>query len=206
MRELILYHKEPDERAWVWMYLSRLLEHDLSKDRYEAIYEDSSPYDDNVGGPAYVGGDEDIDLTSLPNDADAVAPDGRAAIHSDQRRTRSHLTAALVRTLGAPANIGTPLATLSCDSCDWWPESVAARPNPSPSRRTSWAGGGACVGGSCFAGRNPTGGGVVHSLAGPGPMCLPGAQRPSLKSREQARAKICHEWYLPTPAPRVSKK
>ncbi|MDC8747300.1 hypothetical protein NY751_14710 [Xanthomonas campestris] len=73
MRELILDHKEPDERAWVWRYLSRLLEHDLSKDRHEAIHEDGSPYDDDVGGPAYVGGDEGIDLTPLPNDADAVA-------------------------------------------------------------------------------------------------------------------------------------
>ncbi|UZB04371.1 hypothetical protein OM948_02165 [Xanthomonas citri pv. fuscans] len=73
MRELILDHEEPDERAWVWMHLSRLLEHDLGKDRYEAIYEDGSPYDDDVGGPAYVGGDEGIDLTPLPNDADAVA-------------------------------------------------------------------------------------------------------------------------------------
>ncbi|MGV7181096.1 hypothetical protein [Xanthomonas axonopodis] len=73
MRELILDHDEPDERAWVWMHLSRLLEHDLSEDWYEAIYEDGSPYDDDIGGPAYVGGDEGIDLKPLPSDADAVA-------------------------------------------------------------------------------------------------------------------------------------
>lgn len=73
MRELILGHDEPIELAWVWMHLSRLLEHDLSKDRYEAINEDGTPYDDDLGGPAYVGGDEGIDLNPLPSDADATA-------------------------------------------------------------------------------------------------------------------------------------
>ncbi|MGA7437849.1 MAG: hypothetical protein WBW32_06930 [Luteibacter sp.] len=73
MRELILDHDEPDEQAWVWMHLSRLLDYDLSQDRYEAINEDGTPYDDDVGGPAYVGGDEGIDLNPLPRGADAVA-------------------------------------------------------------------------------------------------------------------------------------
>lgn len=73
MRDLILDHDEPDEQAWVWMHLSRLLEHDLSQDRYEAINEDGTPYDDDIGGPAYVGGDEGIDLSPLPSDADAAA-------------------------------------------------------------------------------------------------------------------------------------
>ena len=73
MRELILDHDEPDEQAWVWMHLSRLLQRDLSQDRYEAINEDGTPYDDDIGGPAYVGGDEGIDLNPLPSDADAAA-------------------------------------------------------------------------------------------------------------------------------------
>ena len=73
MRELILDHDEPDEQAWVWMHLSRLLEHDLSQDRYEAINEDGTPYDDDIGGPAYVGGEEGIALDLLPSDADAAA-------------------------------------------------------------------------------------------------------------------------------------
>lgn len=73
MRELILDHDEPNEQAWVWMHLSRLLEDDLSQDRYEAINEDGTPYDDDIGGPAYVGGDEGIDLDPLPSDADAAA-------------------------------------------------------------------------------------------------------------------------------------
>ena len=73
MRELILDHDEPDGQAWVWMHLSRLLEDDLSQNRYEAINEDGTPYDDGIGGPAYVGGDEGIDLSPLPSDADAAA-------------------------------------------------------------------------------------------------------------------------------------
>lgn len=73
MRELILDPDESNEQAWVWMHLSRLLEDDLSQDRYEAINEDGTPYDDDIGGPAYVGGDEGIDLNPLPGDADAVA-------------------------------------------------------------------------------------------------------------------------------------
>lgn len=73
MRELILDHDESNEQAWVWMHLSRLLEDDLSQDRYEAINEDGTPYDDVLGGPAYVGGDEGIDLDPLPSDADAAA-------------------------------------------------------------------------------------------------------------------------------------
>lgn len=73
MRELILEHDEPFERAWVWMHLSRLLDEDLSRDRHEAINEDGSPYDDDVGGPAYVGGDDGITLAPLPHDADAAA-------------------------------------------------------------------------------------------------------------------------------------
>ncbi|KAF1710176.1 hypothetical protein [Pseudoxanthomonas sacheonensis] len=73
MRELILDHDEPNGKAWVWMHLSRLLQRDLSQDRYEAINEDGTPYDDDAGGPAYVGGDEGIDLNPLSSGADAVA-------------------------------------------------------------------------------------------------------------------------------------
>ncbi|KRD79735.1 hypothetical protein [Lysobacter sp. Root983] len=73
MRALILDHAEPTEQAWVWMHLSRLLGDDLSRDRYEAINEDGTPYDDDIGGPAYVDGDEGINLSPLPSDADAAA-------------------------------------------------------------------------------------------------------------------------------------
>lgn len=73
MRELILDHGEPADQAWVWMYLSRLLGCDLSQDRFEAINEDGTPYDDDIGGPAYVGGDEGIYLDPLPANADRSA-------------------------------------------------------------------------------------------------------------------------------------
>ena len=82
MHELILDYDEPDEQAWVWMHLSRLLQRDLSQDRYEAINEDGTPYDDDIGGPAYVGGDGGIDLNPPPSDVDAAA-----------RQTAAHLFA-----------------------------------------------------------------------------------------------------------------
>lgn len=47
------------------MHLSRMLGQDLSRDRPEAINEDGTPYDDDVGGPAYVGGVDGIELTPL---------------------------------------------------------------------------------------------------------------------------------------------
>lgn len=73
MTELICHHDESAEQAWVWMYLSRLLGHDLSKDRFEAINEDSTPFDDDVGGPAYPVGDSGIVLDSISGQADARA-------------------------------------------------------------------------------------------------------------------------------------
>ncbi|MBN8211316.1 MAG: hypothetical protein J0M09_00160 [Xanthomonadales bacterium] len=73
MRELIEYLGESDEQAWVWMHLSRLLGQDLSADRYVAINEDGSEYDDDLGGPAYVGGEDGIELDPLPIEANAVA-------------------------------------------------------------------------------------------------------------------------------------
>jgi len=65
MRALIEDRGETLFRAWVWMHLSRLLGQDLSEDRHEAISEDGSAYDDDVGGPAYVGGDDGIELAPL---------------------------------------------------------------------------------------------------------------------------------------------
>lgn len=80
MRELIRGFGEPLDQAWVWMYLSRLLGDDLSRDRFEAINEDGSPYDDDVGGPAYVGGYEGIELDPLPTVADTVARQAAAEL------------------------------------------------------------------------------------------------------------------------------
>ncbi len=65
MRELIEDRGETPFRAWVWMHLSRMLGQDLSQDRHEAINEDGTPYDEDVGGPAYVGGVDGIELAPL---------------------------------------------------------------------------------------------------------------------------------------------
>lgn len=68
MRELIEDRGETPFRAWVWMHLSRMLGQDLSQDRHEAINEDGTVYDDDVGGPAYVGGVDGIELAPLPTE------------------------------------------------------------------------------------------------------------------------------------------
>lgn len=68
MRELILGHDESLERAWVWMYLSRLIGHDLSRDHYELVHENGDPYDDDVGGPGIPVGDDGIELEPLPDE------------------------------------------------------------------------------------------------------------------------------------------
>lgn len=73
MRELIIDHEEPTEQAWVWLHLSRLLGQDLSQSRHQAIHENGTPYDDDIGGPAYVVGDDGLDLDPLPTNADAAA-------------------------------------------------------------------------------------------------------------------------------------
>lgn len=65
MRELIEDRGEAPFRAWVWMHLSSMLGQDLSRDRHEAVNEDGTPYDDGVGGPAYVGGVDGIELAPL---------------------------------------------------------------------------------------------------------------------------------------------
>ena len=73
MRELIEDRGETPFRAWVWMHLSRMLGRDLSQDWHEAINEDGTSYDDDVGGPAYVGGVDGIELAPL-----AAEENGRA--------------------------------------------------------------------------------------------------------------------------------
>lgn len=73
MRELILGQDEPLERAWVWMHLSRLLGHDLAQDRYDLVHENGDRYDDDLGGPGYLVGDDGIELERLDTSADAAA-------------------------------------------------------------------------------------------------------------------------------------
>lgn len=80
MRALIEDRGETLFRAWVWMHLSRLLGRDLSQDRHVAINEDGSEYDDDVGGPAYVGGDDGIELASLTAEENSRAREEAARL------------------------------------------------------------------------------------------------------------------------------
>lgn len=80
MRELIEDRGETPFRAWVWMHLSRMLDQDLSQDRHEAINEDGTPYDDDVGGPAYVGGVDGIELAPLATEENRRAREEAAQL------------------------------------------------------------------------------------------------------------------------------
>lgn len=74
MLRLIEEHDQGDlARCWTWVYLSRLVGTDLSKDAYYAINEDGSDYDDDVGGPAYAAGRDGIDLAPISAEQDAAA-------------------------------------------------------------------------------------------------------------------------------------
>lgn len=74
MLRLIEEHDQSDlARCWTWVYLSRLVGTDLTKDAHYAINEDGSEYDDDVGGPAYVAGRDGVDLDPLSAEQDAAA-------------------------------------------------------------------------------------------------------------------------------------
>lgn len=76
MLRLIKEHDQGDlARCWTWVYLSRLVGTDLTKDAHYAINEDGSEYDDDVGGPAYVAGRDGINLDPLSAERDAAARD-----------------------------------------------------------------------------------------------------------------------------------
>ncbi|ALN83716.1 hypothetical protein LC55x_0411 [Lysobacter capsici] len=94
MRALILDPDESVEQAWVWMHLSGLLGHDLGQDRHVAINEDGTLYDWDIGGAAYVGGEDGINLNPLPIDADLVARQAAERLFAPiQRRTRPEFNA-----------------------------------------------------------------------------------------------------------------
>jgi TPR repeat protein len=74
MRQLIETYDQSDlYRCWTWVYLAKLLGSDLAQDAHYAINEDGSPYDEDVGGPAFVGGHEGVSLESLSAVQDAAA-------------------------------------------------------------------------------------------------------------------------------------
>lgn len=74
MRELIEgYDRLNLQQCWTWFYLANLLGTDLAQDEYRAINEDGSDYDDDRGGPVYVGGRGGVELETIDADRDAAA-------------------------------------------------------------------------------------------------------------------------------------
>lgn len=81
MRELI---EGPDandlQRCWTWIYLAELHGTDLTEDNHYAINEDGSRYDWEVGGNAFVGGEDGMDLPALPDSEDKAARSAAEAL------------------------------------------------------------------------------------------------------------------------------
>lgn len=74
MRQLIDGYDHGDLlKCWTWLYLAQLSGTDLTQAKHYAINEDGSPYDDDVGGPAFVDGDDGVELIALSPEQDAVA-------------------------------------------------------------------------------------------------------------------------------------
>lgn len=66
MRQLIEEHDHGDlVRCWTWLHLAEMLGTDLTIDQHQAIHEDGSPYDDDVGGPIFVVGNDGISLAPI---------------------------------------------------------------------------------------------------------------------------------------------
>ena len=90
MRELIVAHDGSLEQAWVWMYLSQLLGHDLGEDHYDLVHDNGDRYDDDIGGPGHVVGDDGIELEPLSDEADAVAVAEARRLFDLIEATRQH--------------------------------------------------------------------------------------------------------------------
>jgi hypothetical protein len=74
MRHLIeQYDHEDLPRCWTWFYLAQLLGTDFSKDMNYGINEDGTDYDDDVGGPAFVDGEDGLTLPTLQSAQDIEA-------------------------------------------------------------------------------------------------------------------------------------
>lgn len=67
------YDREDRQKCWTWVYLAELLGVDLTKDKYVAIHEDGSRYDDDVGGPMFVDGRDGVKLEPMSEAQDAAA-------------------------------------------------------------------------------------------------------------------------------------
>jgi len=74
MRQLIEDYDHGDlQRCWTWVYLAELVGVDLTSDEYYAINEDGSPYDDEVGGPAFADGRDGVAIDPISEEQDATA-------------------------------------------------------------------------------------------------------------------------------------
>jgi len=78
IRELAEMAVESDpHEAWVWQHLALLLGTDLTESNMRAYHEGGShhgeKYDDDIGGPLYVAGDEGLALTPLNPEHDREA-------------------------------------------------------------------------------------------------------------------------------------
>lgn len=82
MRELIEGDDQLSlQQRWTWFYLATLCGANLAQDEYRAINEDGSDYDDDVGGPAYVGGRGGVELEQIDAEQDAVARQAAATLY-----------------------------------------------------------------------------------------------------------------------------
>lgn len=75
------------QRSWQWVYLSKLVGTDLTRDTYYAVNEDGSDYDDDVGGPAYAAGGSGVDLKPLDPEQDANARHAAQKLFEQIERT-----------------------------------------------------------------------------------------------------------------------
>ncbi len=74
MRQLIEEYDQRDlVRCWTWVYFAKLMDLDLTMDAHYAINEDGSPYDDDVGGAAFVGGRDGVVIDPISAEQDAAA-------------------------------------------------------------------------------------------------------------------------------------
>jgi hypothetical protein len=64
---------ETPMETWIWHNLSLALGVDHTQDNYYAINDDGSMYDDDIGGPAFVGGEGGLDLPDLSEEEKHVA-------------------------------------------------------------------------------------------------------------------------------------
>lgn len=74
MRDLIEgYDRSNPLKCWTWFYLAKMLGKDLAENQYVAVDENGELYDDDVGGPMYVGGHEGVELAPVSDDEQGVA-------------------------------------------------------------------------------------------------------------------------------------